>query len=177
MELPAASEIVETGSDLYGAVNLHLLANPRPFALLLHDVWTVASVDEAFNVLRQPDFDPRQTIILDTPVTFDAGESSPAQLTKFSPEHLIVEVESAGSAALSIAIPDYPGWNATLDGQPVSVLRAYGALTAVMVPPGSHTVELLYNPLTYQIGLVVSVIVWIGLAGVGVLSLTRRIRG
>jgi uncharacterized membrane protein YfhO len=40
----------------------------------------------------------------------------------------------------------YPGWQATLDGKPVNVLRADAAIRAVAVPAGSHRIEMRYLP-------------------------------
>lgn len=174
-ELPVASEIIDSGTDRYGAVNLHRLTDPRPFALLLHDVWTVASTDEAFGVLRDPAFNPRRTIILQNAVALDAGDSAPAQVTSSTPERVVIQANSTGTAALSIALPYYPGWTATLDGQPVDLFRAYGALSAVIVPDGSHTIELLYNPVTYQVGTIISLLTCVALIGFGIYSLSKKL--
>ena len=40
----------------------------------------------------------------------------------------------------------WPGWQATLDDQPVDLLTADGGLAAVIIPPGRHTVLLRYWP-------------------------------
>ena len=45
-------------------------------------------------------------------------------------------------AILSLAMVDYIDWEATLDDEPVDILRAYGALSAIEVPAGDHTIQL-----------------------------------
>jgi len=45
-----------------------------------------------------------------------------------------------------------PNWHATLDGQPVPLLRADYLLQGVMVPKGRHTIELSYDDPTIWAG-------------------------
>ncbi|MBL8131119.1 MAG: YfhO family protein [Anaerolineae bacterium] len=175
MELPVPSEIVETGPDAFGVVNLHRLSAPRPFALILYDTWITADDAEALTVLADPAFQPRRTIILETPVALESGEPTPAQVASFAPERIVIVTDARARGALSIALPYYPGWTAQLDGEPVDILRAYGALSAVIVPPGRHTVELLYNPMTYRVGLILSLITWLCLGIGGGIAAIRRI--
>ena len=50
----------------------------------------------------------------------------------------------------------YPAWKAFTDGARVPVLRACGALRAVKVAAGAHTVRMIYDSLSFKIGLWVS---------------------
>ncbi len=175
-ELPVPARIIASGSDRYGAVNLHRLDDPRPFALIQHDVWTVMDAREAYDVLSRDSFVPRQTVILEQPVTIDPGDPTAARVVSFAPERIVIAAASDGHGILSIALPTYPGWYATLDGTPIEILRAYGALAAIALPPGSHTVELVYNPLTYRIGAIVSAVTLTALMLFGAFTLINTIR-
>jgi len=66
------------------------------------------------------------------------------------------EAESAGY--LVITEMWYPGWKATVDGRPATVLRVGGSFCAVQVQPGSHEVVLKYKPDSYSEGLFLSCI-------------------
>ncbi len=57
-----------------------------------------------------------------------------------------------------------PGWRAWRDGRPVAVERLDGILMAVPVGPGSGSVELLYHPDGFALGMVLSAL------GLGVLA-------
>ncbi len=81
-------------------------------------------------------------------------------ITEFAPESITVEVNTPENAILSLALVDYVGWQATLDNDPVEILRAYGSLSALEIPAGQHTVTLTFNPLSYRVGVIMSIITW-----------------
>ena len=68
------------------------------------------------------------------------------------------EIWSAGLAY-------YPGWRATVDGQPAPIERANYAFRAVYVPAGQHTVQFVFDPLIWKVGLAVSGLTLLGLVG------------
>jgi hypothetical protein len=177
-QLPIASEILATGSDRFGAVNLHKLTDPRPFALLTYQTAIADSDEFARALLHDPNFNPRTTVILDRDPGLDLPDRPPtnadARVTSFAPEALTIDVNTPDNAILSVAQPQYPGWQATIDGQPADILRAYGALSAVAVPAGQHTVSLIYDPLSYRAGAIISLTTWAALAILGVIVLMRR---
>jgi hypothetical protein len=176
-QLPVPSEIVGSGSDRYGDVNLHRLSDPRPFAQLVYNVEILDSDDFAYALLSDLDFDPRQTIILAQDPVFISPDDPPddgrVDITYFAPEHFTVEVSTSTDTVLSLSHPDYPGWQATIDGSPSEILRAYGALAAVVVPAGEHRVNFVFDPLTYRIGALTSLCAWVGLIVLGAMWIAR----
>ncbi|MCS7301151.1 MAG: YfhO family protein [Fimbriimonadales bacterium] len=50
----------------------------------------------------------------------------------------------------------YPGWRATVNGQPVPLLRANGAFRAVPVPSGEAIVEMRFLPRSFVVGALLS---------------------
>jgi uncharacterized membrane protein YfhO len=57
--------------------------------------------------------------------------------------------------------PFYPGWSATLDGQPAVIWQVNHAFRGVVVGGGEHTIEMVYKPASFFTGL------WISLASLG----------
>ena len=173
-ELPVASEIIDSGVDVYGAVNLHRLRDPRPFALLLYNGSSIGSDAQAYDILRDPGFDPRRTALVQAeglPASDRAPQ--PAPVTQFAPERFTVAIDTPEHAILSVALPDYPGWTArTSSGGTLPILRAYGGLSAVLAEPGQYTVEFVYDPLSYRLGAILSVVTWLGL---GIFTLIQRL--
>ena len=76
---------------------------------------------------------------------FSAGK---ATLTFDSPNELHYDVESNGSGVLVFSEIYYPGWTATIDGNPVEVGRVNYVLRAISYPGGKHKVVLEFRPST-----------------------------
>jgi len=164
-ELPVPSEIIAQGSDRFGAVNLHRLTDPRPFAQMVYEVQVALDAQTALALARDPNVNVRAVAALERPPSFALPDEAPdhsARVTTFAPEQFSVEVETEAPGILTLAHPYYPGWDAVLDGAPVETLRAYGALTAVEVPAGTHTLTLTYDPLSFRVGAVISAAAWLG---------------
>ena len=178
-ELPVASEILGTGEDRYGTVNLHSLTNTRPFAAILYRTATVTSDAEAYNLLCDPAFPFDRTVILSREIGINdtsAPVLTPAPVISFAPEKITIHAPAAANGILALALPDYPGWIATIDQQRAEILRAYGGLSAVQVEAGDHLVELVYNPLSYRVGASLSLFTWLGLVILGMVSAFRSRR-
>jgi hypothetical protein len=179
-ELPIESEIIGNSEDRYGAVNLHRLENPRPFAHLVYDAEILDSDAFALALLRDPNFDPRSTAILNREPSVELSEppanTGSATVTHFAPEAFTVEVNTPANTILTLAHPDYPGWQATIDNQPAEILRAYGGLSALAIPSGSHIVQMVYDPISYRVGSLISLLTWLTLAMLTFAFIVRTVR-
>ncbi len=175
--LSVPATVIATGVDADGGVTLHRLDDPRSFVHLVYHADVVDSDEFARALLDDPRYDPRSKIVLQSApkLTLPAQASSGSATVKsFQAEEILIEVDSADNAILSIAQPHYVGWSAQLNSQPVAILRAYGGLSAVEIPAGQHSLQLRYNPLSYAIGFVVSASAWLGLALLVLLKIFRR---
>jgi hypothetical protein len=178
--LPVPSEIIGAGEDRYGEVKLHQLTDPRPFAIMLYDTVQADNDNAARSILSDTNFNPRQTIILSRAVDIELHDEAPEDTTvtvnDFKSESLTIQVNTAANGILSVANPDYPGWKATIDGDPAEIIHAYGALQALAIPAGEHTVQFVFDPLSYRIGALVSILTWGSLGILGCVILVRRRR-
>jgi uncharacterized membrane protein YfhO len=52
----------------------------------------------------------------------------------------------------------FPGWNATVDGKPAQIYRAYNLLRGVVVERGDHEVIMLYRPTSVFIGMAMAAV-------------------
>ncbi len=84
----------------------------------------------------------------------------PLPVSRFTaqPSHLTLQVTTDAPALLILSEIDYPGWQATVDGQSSPTLRADYTLRAVPVTAGEHTVELTFRPFSFISGAVITVL-------------------
>jgi len=57
----------------------------------------------------------------------------------------------------------YPGWCAKVNGRPARILPANFAFRAVYLEPGAHRVRMIFLPLSWFVGLGISVLTWCAL--------------
>jgi uncharacterized membrane protein YfhO len=68
----------------------------------------------------------------------------------------------------------YPGWQASIDGSGVKIFRANYLFRAVAIPPGTHSIHFVYDPLSFFLGSVLSVIGLIGVTLLGIVCFRRK---
>lgn len=73
-------------------------------------------------------------------------KNSVAKLLAYEPNQLTYEVSSDKGGVLVFSEVYYPGWTATIDGQPAELGRVNYILRALRVPAGKHQVKLAFFP-------------------------------
>jgi len=82
-----------------------------------------------------------------------------AALVHFGINSIAFDLETPETAILKLSEIYYPsGWTATLDGEEVEILRTDYALRAVVVPAGTHRLEMHFEPESYEAGLIVTTV-------------------
>lgn len=138
---------------------IHLYAVPEPLPRAYAVSGTrIARGDEAWGILLEPSFDPRQEVVLPEG---KAVEPAPefafrTRLVSEKPDHLRVEVELSEPGYLVVLDTHDPGWRATLDGEPAGIQSANLIFRAVAVPEGRHIVEFSYRPKALTYGILIS---------------------
>lgn len=84
------------------------------------------------------------------------GAQGEAQLLSYAPEQVVIRTRSQAPALLVLADTFYPGWRATVDGDPAPIYRTNVLLRGVPVPAGEHEVVLRYVPASWRQGLLLS---------------------
>ena len=100
------------------------------------------------------------------------------EMTSYAPNELHYKYTSDAERMAVFSEIYYPnGWHATVDGQPLELLRADWALRAALLPAGEHEVVMTFLPDSYRIGARVSAIASIALLVLLALSLGLLIMG
>ena len=80
-----------------------------------------------------------------------ADSASIVTLTAYEPNKLTYDVKSVRGGVVVFSEIYYPGWTATIDGEPVELGRVDYVLRALTVTPGQHQVELSFFPKSLDI--------------------------
>jgi hypothetical protein len=164
-ELYVPSTIIYQEPTTTDTTYVHRLDEVGPRAWLV----TQAEIVDDVTILQKiadPDFDRWRIGLLEpgaeafvepiSQTTNDEAKFYVSRFTFHSPQSLSVQVNTSSSALLLLSEIHYPGWQATISGQPAPLLRADYVLRAVPVPAGEHMVELKFRPLTFIVGAIIS---------------------
>jgi hypothetical protein len=165
---------------VYSGPDARVYRNERalPRAFLVGSQRTVANEDAALAAIGAPDFDPRRVAITETPApdipTSGAVTPGSARLVEYGEERAVVEAEARERSLLVLTDVHFPGWKATVDGEPAKIERVDYLLRGVVLPAGAHRVDFRYEPKSWRIGWIVSLLALIVLAATALAGWRRR---
>jgi hypothetical protein len=135
--------------------------NPHgvPRAYIAHQ-FEVVDDETALRRMAGPGWNPRMKVLLDAVPEF-AGSGGPAaedgiELLEDGNDVFQAKVSTNAPALFVLHDSYYPGWRATVDGQPVSILRANYMFRAVALAPGTHEVRFEFKPEIVSAGMALS---------------------
>lgn len=145
-------------------------------------VWLVAEAEavDAEEALRRiqgegKPFDPGRTALMELPAanlpSLPGGPLSAnarARLISYEDNRLSVETNGDTATMLVLSEINYPGWEATVDGASVPIHTTNYLLRGVVLPAGSHRVEMRYTAPAARTGAIISVLTLLLLAGLAV---------
>lgn len=152
---------------VYDQEQVQILENHRamPRAWLVMKAEAVDG-EEALRRIRGEstvEFDPSSTALLEIAPTElpqlsgKIGESpNDVRITNYEPNRLRLETNASGPSVVVISEIFYPGWSATIDGQPARILLTDFLLRGLALPAGHHTVEMRYEAPAARTGAVIS---------------------
>ena len=130
-----------------------------PRAWAIHRIEVIEDEQATLQRIRQADFDPANTVILDhTPTAPATGFGPPGKVTvrRVNPTELEIRADMFRAGYVVVSEMCYPGWRAICDDNPIDLIRADYLLTAFVLPEGVHTVRYQYKPESFLRGAQVS---------------------
>jgi hypothetical protein len=132
-----------------------------PRAFLVRDVTRAESMQEAVALMKGGTIDPGVTAVVEGDPGIGAaadpvGSSDSAIISTYAPDRVTIDVTAGAPSLLVLTDLFYPGWQATVDGEPGPILPTDAAFRGVAVPAGEHRVEFVYAPASFRLGLIVA---------------------
>jgi hypothetical protein len=156
-------------------------ADALPRVFVVDHQETVNGDTAALDAVTAPGFDGRGVAITETPqpgLAQAAKAPSPpgatARLVSYQAEKIVIDATTPRSGMLVLTDDYYPGWTATVDGHPATIQRVDYLLRGVALTAGSHTIEFHYQPGSWRIGWIVSVLAVLGLLATIAIGLRAR---
>lgn len=118
----------------------------------------------------RPEFLFRERVLLEYEGSFDLTPYSPqtrpaanetVTVEQYLPDRVLLGVDAESAGFLVLADTYYSGWSATVNNQPVPLLRANRAMRAVPIPAGKSMVEMRYRCWRFEVGALVSILGWL----------------
>jgi len=172
---PIPAERLYAQGEPPDATYVYRLANEPRFAWIVHVVWTARDDDEVFALLSALDFDAGRIAVVKghQPSVFPTtGGVEAVMVVERTPARVRLRVDLPSPGLLVLSQANYPDWEATVNGEPVSLLEVDGLLPAVTLPAGDADVTFRYRPATFYAGLGVSAMTL--LIGLAVAAVARR---
>jgi hypothetical protein len=148
-----------------------------PRAWIAAAVTNVASVNEAWEVMRADAFEPCVEAIVisgDDARTYETSGGS-VKVEARGPGYYELKSESAAAGLLVLSESFAPGWRVEVDGVLKDLVRVDGALQGVWLDAGEHHVTFEYRPVVLYVGLGVTAATFV-LVGVGLVWVEVRRR-
>jgi len=164
---------------VYDHDNATIFENPNalPRAWLVTSA-KIVSEEQALKAIRgesQEPFDPRQVALLEAadsessrllPADGQFANQPETILIHHSPTRITIGTLASKDAVLVVSEMNYPGWEATINGQPTEIYTANYLLRGVIVPAGKNRIEMRYTATAAQKGGILSALalLFIGVA-------------
>jgi hypothetical protein len=162
-----------------GDVKIYHNVDSLPRAYLVHQAVTVSNTQAAAAALLAGTLIPGVNAVVElppeaAPLALGPSTGDPAQdrveIIRYAAEEIVLHTSADSSALLVLSDSYYPGWTATVDGSPATILPANVAFRGVFLPPGAHEVRFSYRPTGWEAGLWLGgggLLVWLGLVVAG----------
>jgi len=123
----------------------------------------VETENEALSEMRKDSFIPKDAVII---VGHDkqqnrkelVTEPSMVKIVNYKAQKVEIDVDAMNNGFLVLSDRYYPGWKVYIDGKESHLYNANYIFRAVELNKGKHSVVFVFNPLSFRIGLYISII-------------------
>ena len=169
--------------DAPGPLAVYRNPDPLPRAWLVPTAQVLADEEAVLAALKQPSFEPLHVVVMaqqydllpDSAASAEPPSSrldGPVSILSHSDNEIVMAVHAQKAGYLVLSEVWFPGWLATVNGEPAPVWRANYTLRALPVPAGELQIRLWYAPDSWRRGLLLFGVGFLFLAGLSLWRLT-----
>jgi hypothetical protein len=152
-----------------------------PRAFFLYEIDVVHSEDELLAHLKSSEFDHSTTAVLEKEPGFilEPPSTKPewsANIITYENNSIILNARTTHDGLLVLSEIFYPGWRGYLDGTETEIYRTDYNLRSLFVPKGTHTIEVRFEPPSYERGALITLGALALCASGAFISMTRSRR-
>jgi hypothetical protein len=136
-----------------------------PHAFLVPQCKVINNDQQYKDILQSKKFNPERILLLDAePKDFPcdgkevSGKTGPVIINSYKSNTIELSVHSKQRQFLFMSDSYYPGWKVYINDKPAEILRANYLFRAVVVEPGKSRVRFEYDPLSFKLGLAISLL-------------------
>lgn len=137
-------------------VGIYRNLDAAPRAQVVFDATKVGSESDAIAQMSAASFDPMTEAVVEagsvTQVPSHQLAPVPASIEMYQDDEVVIRTTTSAPGTLVLADAFYPGWVADLDGKPAPIYATDLALRGVIVPAGTHTIVMRYEPASVVLG-------------------------
>ncbi len=151
-----------------------------PRAFLANDYIVETDPQKILDKIYDPNFDLRKTLILEesvvgsNPAQLQGSTLSKSKIISYEPNRVVIQTQSDSPKLLFLSDNYYVGWKAFVNGVETKIYRANYSFRAVPVPAGANEVIFIYDPLSFKVGVGISIISVLILLGFTIKNLTKN---
>jgi len=151
--------------------------NVLPRAFFVDEIKVLHTKAEIFNFIKSGKFNPAQTAILEQQPEFNiqSGADNKAELISYDLHNIKLKASVAAPGLMVLSEIYYPaGWNAYVDGKKTKIYKTNYILRSIFLQPGEHEIEFKFEPSSFKLGLIISLITFVGMIVLIVFSVRKK---
>jgi hypothetical protein len=161
-------------------IKLYKNRTPLPRAWLVQE-YKVMDSKTILSRMTQKEFSPGQEVLLEEePPSFSVFRKmrgkggGEVEILSESNNRIRLVSKSAEDSFLVLSDTYYPGWEALVDGKKTKIYRADYTFRAIPLSAGTHRVEFAYDPLSFKLGVGVTLLGIVGCVVIGLATRRKR---
>lgn len=132
-----------------------------PRAYIVAD-YRIAEAKDVLDILKSPQFDPRQTVVLEEDPGLPHAPSklpmTEVRIEEYFANRIVCRTDNPASGFLVLSENWHSDWQAFLDGKPVKIYRANYIFRSVYVPVGKHEVVFAFISRGFNTGKIITIL-------------------